>query len=290
MFFLFANFGPQSWAPAVGYCVFDLPVNFRPQGFPRLLGTTRDSWALAVGRCVCFLSIDFGRQGFRGTPRDSWAPAVGYCVFSLSLNSGIPRDSQGFLGSSCWVLSVLFFCLFRPQGFPGTPSDSWAPAVGYCMFLLSVSGLRDSQRLRRIPGIQVVCSFCLPISSLKDSQGLPGIPGLQLLGIVCFFVCQFRGPGIPRDAQGLPGIPGLQLVFVCQFRASGIPRDSQGFTGSSRRVLCFFCLSISSLWRSQGLPGTPWASWAPAVGSCVLFVYRFRRIKDSQGLQRIPAL
>jgi hypothetical protein len=103
------------------------------------------------------------------------------CSFCLSIYmfSGTPRDSQGFLGSSCRVLCVLFVCQFTcSQGFPRIPRDSWAPAVGYCVFFLSVN-----------------------LRVLRDSQGFPGIPGLQLSGIVCSFCLSiFLFSGIPRDS------------------------------------------------------------------------------------------
>jgi hypothetical protein len=174
------------------------------------------------------------------------------CSFCLSiyLFSGIPRDSQGFLGSSCRVLCVLFVCQFKvlrdsqgflgsrcrvlcvlfvcqftcSQGLPGIPRDSWAPAVGYCVFFLSVNlpFLRDSQGFLgsscRVLCVLFVCQFTW-------SQGFPGIPGLQLSGIVCSFCLSIRlFSGIPRDSWA-PAVGYCVLFFVCQFTCS------QGFQG-----------------------------------------------------------
>ena len=90
---------------------------------------------------MCFLSVNFGPQGAPGgAPGDSWAPAVGYCVLFSSVNLGPQGAPRGILGSSCQVLCVFYVCQFRASGDPwGTPGDSWAPAVKYCVLFSSDS-------------------------------------------------------------------------------------------------------------------------------------------------------
>ena len=191
------------------------------QGLPGIPRESQGSSCRVL--CVLFVYQFRDSQGLPGIPRDSWAPAVGYCVFFLCVNFGTPRDSQGFLGSSCRVLCVLFVCQFRDfqglpgiaelqlsgilcsfclsvSGLPGTPRDFWAPAVGYCVFFLFVNlfVLRDSQGFLgsscRVLCVLFVCQFTC-------SQGFPGIPGLQLSGIVCSFCLSISGlPGTTRDS------------------------------------------------------------------------------------------
>ena len=149
----------DSEAPAVGYCLVFVPVNFGPQG---ILG-------LQLPGIVCSFVCQFRASG------DSEAPAVGYCLFFLSVNFA-PRGNLGlqlsgivwslclsilglrrFWRSSSQVLCVLF--VFQVWALV----DSGAPAFRCCLFF-------------------VVCQF----QASGDS-------GLQLLGIVCFFSLSIFG-------------------------------------------------------------------------------------------------
>ena len=108
----------DSWAPAVGYCSFFLPVNFEPQG---ILG-------LQLSGIVCCSSLSIlGLWGLWGSScralsvvllcqfralGDSWVQLLGIvCSFCLSISS-----LSGFLSSSCQVLLVLSVCSLHGGG------------------------------------------------------------------------------------------------------------------------------------------------------------------------------
>ena len=98
------------WAPAVGYCLIYLSVNFRPQGA---------SLAPAVGYCLISLSVK-GLSGslcrvlsdlffcrFRASGY-SLAPAVVYCLIFLSVNFG-PQETLYIQLSD--IVCSFSFCL-----------------------------------------------------------------------------------------------------------------------------------------------------------------------------------
>jgi hypothetical protein len=99
------------------------------------------------------------------------------CSFCLSI-SGL----GGHLDSSCRVLRILFVCQIRASG------DTKAPAVGYCLSVLSVNfghwGTPDLQ----LSGI--VCSFCLSISGLGVHCG----SGCRVLSVLsCLSILSLGG-------------------------------------------------------------------------------------------------
>ena len=132
--------------------------------------------------------------------------------------SGLRGDS----GSSCRVLSDLFARQFRASG------DILAPAVGYCLILLSVNF--------GPPGIlllQLSKSFHLSI------PGLRGHSGSSCWVLSPLFVCQFRASGdtlTPADGH---------FLSVC-LSISGL----KGHSGSS----CRYCqILVSVNFRPQGI-------------------------------------
>ena len=131
-------------APAVGYCLFCLCVNFGSQG---TLGVP------AVGYCMFCLCVNFGLRGHWGS---SCLVLSGlFCVSMPSL--------EGFLGSSCRVMSGLYVCQFQyasrdtgaqgPQGTLGL----WLAGV-VCSLCLSISGLRGHRGSScQVLGVSSVC-------------------------------------------------------------------------------------------------------------------------------------
>ena len=235
----------DSGAPADGYCLFFLSVNYGPQrirglqlpghcllflsaNFDCQSRASGDSGAPAVGYCLCFLSVDFEPQGIL---RFQLSGIL--CAFCLSIlgfrgfwGSGcrvlsvlfcLPISGLGgFWGSSCRILSVLFVCQFRAS------RDSGAPAVRYCLFFLSVKfgpwGVWGSRC--RVSSVLFVCQ-------LRAS----GDSGAPAVGYCLFFVyVSFMPQGILR----------LQLSgIVCSFCLS--ISVLRGFWGSSCRVLSRLC-------------------------------------------------
>ena len=92
----------------------------------------------------------------------------------------------GHWGSSCWVLCALSLCQFRAQG------DSWENAGDswgiVCYLCLSISGLREPLGDSWAPAVRYRM-FCLSINVEPQGtlEGLLRTPGLQLSGIVLFF-------------------------------------------------------------------------------------------------------
>ena len=130
---------------------------------------------LRLSAIICFV------RPFR-TSRESGAPAVGLCLFSSGL--------MGQRSFSCRLLCVFPSVLFAPKGTSRAPDagivhtflasrDIGAPAIGYCLFFLSVHF-----RPRGTLGLQlsgIVWSFCL-------SSGARGILKLQLSSNCLFFL------------------------------------------------------------------------------------------------------
>ena len=186
----------DSLAPAVKYCLVFLSVNFGLQG---------NSLASAVRYCLSFVSVNFGPLG------TIWLQLSGIVWSCCLYISGL----KGLSGSSCRVLFDLFVYQFQ------TSWDSLAPAVGYCLVLLSVNFGPQGTLWLRLSG--VVWSFRLSVSGLR---GLSGSSCRVLSGLS---VCEFR-------ASGNSLAPAVKHCLSLSI--SGL----RGLSGSSCWVLSVFCV------------------------------------------------